>query len=609
MKFSVLAIDFDGTIAQDDRLDPVARAAIADLRNQGITVVLVTGRILEDLRRHVDDLHFVDAVVAENGAVIDFPVSGYSRVLGPPPADDLVTALRQAGLDIEVGRVVIDANASDAPRILGVIRRLELPLVLVFNRGRVMILPQAVSKATGIREALVMLRLSPHNAVAIGDAENDHELLRICEVGVAVEWGSAALKKSADHVLPGRSPADVGPYIRALAASQIVPTPRHTRRYLHLGHLLDGQPLGLAVRGRNVLVAGDPKSGKSWVTGLLCEQLILYGYSLCILDPEGDYASLQALPGVSVLGGADPLPKPRELVRALRHADTSVVIDFSHVGFKEKRDYIHTVLPALATLRRQTGLPHRIVLDEAHYFLAEPDARDLIDLNLGGYTLTTYRASRLQRDVLASAQAIVVTRESDPAEVRLLYALCRSCEGRRLETEWVQLFDGLTVGEAAVLPVTEEAQGDVRRIRLAPRLTPHVRHQTKYVDIPVFDNRAFVFATNGGGAPSRVHTLKDFVTALEQTDAARLEGYLRRSDFSRWITEVFGDFPLGRTVRQMEDDYRRGTRPDVVLGIAQAVRARYDFPSAPATETPPTEPVAVPATGDETSSYLESPTR
>jgi hydroxymethylpyrimidine pyrophosphatase-like HAD family hydrolase len=578
MKFSVLAIDFDGTIAQNDRLDPVARAAIADLRNQGITVVLVTGRIVEDLRRDVSDLHFVDAIVAENGAVIEFPESGYSRVVGPPPVEGLVAALRQEGLDIAVGRVVIDAHANDAPKILAAIRRLELPLVLVFNRGRVMILPQAISKATGIREALLMLRLSPHNTVAIGDAENDHELLRVCEVGVAVEWGSQALKMMADHVLPGRGPADVGPYVRTLAARRLVPTPRHTRRHLHLGHTLDGRPLGLAVRGRNVLVAGDPKSGKSWVTGLLCEQLILYGYSLCVLDPEGDYASLQALPGVTVLGGADPLPRPRELVRALRHADTSIVIDFSHVSFSEKRAYIRTVLPALATLRRQTGLPHRIVLDEAHYFLAESDARELLDLDLGGYTLTTYRASRLHRDVLASAQAIVVTRESDPAEVRLLYGLCRSCEGRRLESEWVQLFDGLTVGEAAVLPVTEEAEGDVRRIRLAPRLTPHVRHQTKYVDIPVFDNRAFVFAPNGVGPPHRVLTLKDFVTALEQTDGSRLDGYIRRSDFSRWISEVFGDYPLGKSVRQLEEAYRAGTRPDVVLGIAQAIRARYDFP-------------------------------
>jgi hypothetical protein len=304
----------------------------------------------------------------------------------------------------------------------------------------------------------------------------------------------------------------------------------------------------------------------------------LYGYSLCILDPEGDYASLQVLPGVTVLGGADPLPRPRELVRAVRHADTSIVIDFSHVSFDEKRAYIRTMLPALATLRRQTGLPHRIVLDEAHYFLAGADARDFLDFDLGGYTLTTYRASRLHQDVLASAQAIVVTRESDPAEVRLLYELCRSCQGRRLEDEWVHMFGALSVGKAVALPLTEEAERDVRRITLAPRLTPHVRHQTKYVDIPVFDNRAFVFAPNGVGPPVRVHTLKEFVTVVEQTEITRLDGYLRRSDFSRWITDVFGDYPLGKTVRQMEDQYRKGTRPDVVRGITQAIRARYDFP-------------------------------
>ena len=61
-----------------------------------------------------------------------------------------------------------------------------------------------------------------------------------------------------------------------------------------------GEPLDFAVRGRNILIGGDPKSGKSWMAGSLCEQLILQRYSLCILDPEGDYACLEALPGVIV---------------------------------------------------------------------------------------------------------------------------------------------------------------------------------------------------------------------------------------------------------------------------------------------------------------------
>ena len=74
--------------------------------------------------------------------------------------------------------------------MLDVIRELELPIVLLFNRSRVMALAQGVSKATGLRAALEMLRTSPRNTVAIGDAENDHELLRFAEVGAAVEWGS-----------------------------------------------------------------------------------------------------------------------------------------------------------------------------------------------------------------------------------------------------------------------------------------------------------------------------------------------------------------------------------------------------------------------------------
>jgi hydroxymethylpyrimidine pyrophosphatase-like HAD family hydrolase len=577
VKFLVLALDFDGTIAQNDVLDPDVRKAIAELRAQDIVVVLVTGRILEDLLRVVGDLHFVDAVVAENGAVIEFPDSGYSAVLGQPPPPSLLTELRQQGIPCTVGRSIVEADTREAPRILAVLQRLELPLVLVFNRGRVMVLPQAISKATGLREALAILRLSEHNAVAIGDAENDHELLRACEVGVAVAWGSEALKASADYVLPGDGPPAVAGYIRGLANRGRVPVPLKTRRRLLLGHTEDGRPLALAANGRNVLVAGDPKSGKSWVTGLLCEQLILYGYCLCILDPEGDYTSLEALPGVVVFGGADPLPRTRDLVRTLRHADVSIVIDLSHTPQGEKLEYLRSVLPALATLRRSTGLPHQIVVDEAHYFLHDPDVRGLLDLDLSGYTLVTYRASKLYCDLLAASQAVIVTRESDPHEVGALYALCRSCESHMTEKEWGQVLGNLVIGEAIALPVTEEAEGGVRRIRLAPRLTPHVRHLAKYIDIPVPEGRAFLFWHDGLPTGRRARTLREFVAVVEHLPSATLDGHLRRSDFSSWIASVFGDYPLANTVRRVEDDYRTGSIPDVATSLVEAIRSRYEF--------------------------------
>jgi hydroxymethylpyrimidine pyrophosphatase-like HAD family hydrolase len=585
MRFCTLALDFDGTIAENDRLAPEVREAIAELRGQGIVVLIVTGRILADLERVAGDLRFADAIVAENGAVVAFPQSGYTKLLAQAPPQALLAALERERIAVTTGHTVIEADAATGARILELVRTLQLPLAIVFNRGRLMVLPQAISKATGLQQALQILRLSPRNAVAIGDAENDHELLRVCELGVAVAWGSEALRASADAVLPGSGPPAVAPYIRDLAKRTCIPPARVTRRQLLLGHTAAGQALSLSVRGRNVLIAGDPKSGKSWVTGLLCEQLILHGYSLCILDPEGDYASLEALPGVVTLGGQDPLPRPRDLLRALRHADVSVVIDLSHVSHAEKLEYLRAVLPALRTLRRRTGLPHRIVVDEAHYFLHDADARALVDLELGGYTLVSYRISHLHPDLLAASEVALVTRESDPAEVHALRALCNACAGRLCEDEWRALFEKLGFGEAVVLPITDEADHEVQRIQLAPRLTPHIRHFTKYVDIPVPESRAFVFAPQGQCGERRAGTLRQLVCEIEDAAPAALDGYLQRSDFSRWIADVFGDYPLANSVAALEAAHRVERGSETPRLVAQAIRRRYELAS-PATGSP-----------------------
>ncbi len=575
MRLSAVALDYDGTVAQNDRLDPDVRAAIGQLRARGVVVALVTGRIISDLRRVAGDLHFVDAVVGENGGVLEFPDSGYSASLAPPLPQPLIDALSSSGVHFERGQTMAGTDANEAPRILDLIRRLELPLVIAFNRGRLMVLPQAVSKATGLRQALTILRLSARNTLGIGDAENDHELLQLCEVGVAVRWGSAALKAAADYVLPGDGPPAVGAYLRWLAETRKLPAVGKPRRRLLLGYTDEGDPMALAVKGRNVLVAGDTKSGKSWVTGLLCEQLIMQGYSLCVLDPEGDYVSLDALPGVMVLGGADPLPRPRELMRTLRHPDVSAVIDLSRVSHAGKLDYMRNVLPALALLRRETGLPHRVILDEAHYFLNDENGRALVDLEMNGYTLVTYRASRLNPALLASARAVVVTRQSDPEEVQALAALCTNCGDSEDIERWPRRFAELRLSEAVVLPMAEEAGGRARRIRLAPRLTPHFRHAAKYIDVPVSPHKAFAFVVDGRPV-QRARTLREFVEILDSVPAASLATHFQRHDFSRWLQDVFGDYPLASTVREIED--RRGLgNDDGVAALTQAVRARYDF--------------------------------
>ncbi|HUU35437.1 MAG TPA: HAD family hydrolase [Vicinamibacterales bacterium] len=574
MRFDVLAIDYDGTIAERDVCHPKARRALDDARQGGVTVVLATGRVLSDLRRVAGDLEFAEAVVAENGAVLTFPRSGRTIRQHGPPDPAFVAELRRRGVSVTLGECIVEADAAAAPVILDVIRASELPLVLAFNRARVMVLPQAVSKATGLREVLGALRLSTHNTLAIGDAENDHELLAAAEVGVAVRWGSPALCRVADLVLEGTGPAALPSFLAPLVRTRRLP-PANGRRRVLLGQTDEGRPVTLAIRDRNVLVSGDPRSGKSWVAGLLTEQLMLARYCVAVIDPEGDYHTLEALPGTRVIG-EDRAPAPGDIERAFRFPDGALVIDLSHVKHARKLEYMSTLLPALAALRGWRGLPHRVVVDEAHYFLRDLDADVGRDVAHGGYTFITYRPSELGADLVGALGVVIATRTTDAREAEALAQCCGPGVDR---PRLVALLAGLSTSEAVLLPSAEEAGDAFVRFKVAPRLTPHVRHRHKYADLPVPRRQQFVF-TGVPGAPAAV-SLAGFVSIVEQLEADALRDHLRRHDFSRWLAEVFGDETLARTVAAIEDAHVVGTGADAGGAVVAAIRDRYAVKDAP----------------------------
>jgi hydroxymethylpyrimidine pyrophosphatase-like HAD family hydrolase len=582
VKITVLALDYDGTIARNDRLDPSVLDAIAEARRRSIAVMLVTGRRLDDLRRVAGDLQFVDAVIAENGAVLHFPDGGLTTTLGPPMPREFVARLEEQGIPVEAGECLVDADARWAPQMLDAIRALEVPIVLLFNRRRVMALAQGISKATGLRAALEMLRKSPRNAIAVGDAENDHELLRLAETGAAVAWGSPSLRAAADIVIPGDGPTAVADFVRRAVVRGRMPTPARARRRLLLGHTEGGREFSIGVRGRNVLIMGESNSGKSWLAGLLCERLILHGYSLCVIDPEGDYRTLDALPGVTVLGGEDGPPSPRALLHALRYPDRSVVIDLSCVEHKAKFEYIRSVLPALNVMRRRTGTPHRIIVDEGHYFLRDAVKERLLDFDFNGYTVVTYWPSQLPAELVAATEVILVTRESNRNEIDALRHHCTACD--ELSPSAWDVLPTLRLDQAVALPMTFEDASGLQLITIGERLTPHVRHRQKYVDVPVRDNCAFVFREHGRAVATRAHTLREFVAALDGLDVARADGYLRRGDFSRWIAGVFGDHALARELHGHEREYVQSRSPDALTRIADAVRSRYELTEEDAAE-------------------------
>jgi hypothetical protein len=337
---------------------------------------------------------------------------------------------------------------------------------------------------------------------------------------------------------------------------------------LRLGTGANGKPLDAVIRGRNVLVAGDSRSGKSWITGLLCEQFILKGYSVCILDPEGDYGHLDALPGVIVhrlTRETDPLP---DLERILRQPVLSGVVDLSAIQAGAKPGVIKTLLERVNALRRSLGFPHRVVLDEAHYILGGPDAAQLFDRELGGYLLVTYRVTDLSADVLSATDAVIVTKVTDPRLASGLLALVADTPS---SSRWVETLASLAIGEALLLPGAPEVGNVLARFRIAPRLTTHVRHREKYLDVVLRPGQEFVFTLQGRATHWRARTLGEFLAVLPQVPEEIFRGHLSRGDFHLWIENVFGDRVLGEEIRGIE----RGNPSNARESLLEAVRKCY----------------------------------
>jgi len=204
MRYLVLAADFDGTLAHNGLVDPSTVRALERLRASGRKLILATGREVEDLLALFPELGLFDLVVAENGGLLFDPATRDTRALAAPPPPEFVATLRSRGVTpLAVGHVIVASWSPNETIVLDTIRELGLELQVIFNKGAVMVLPTGVSKGSGLAAALEQLGLSPHNTVAVGDAENDHSMLSLAEYAAAVGNALPMLQKAADLTLAG----------------------------------------------------------------------------------------------------------------------------------------------------------------------------------------------------------------------------------------------------------------------------------------------------------------------------------------------------------------------------------------------------------------------
>src|SRR5688572_8272903 len=128
MRYLALACDYDGTLASDGQVSSRTLAALQRFIASGRKLILVTGRELEDLLSVFPHYTIFEWVVAENGALLYHPATGEKKPLASPPPAKFVARLRERGVPISVGNVILSTHHPHETLVLDTIREIGLEL-------------------------------------------------------------------------------------------------------------------------------------------------------------------------------------------------------------------------------------------------------------------------------------------------------------------------------------------------------------------------------------------------------------------------------------------------------------------------------------------------
>ena len=576
MWYHVLACDYDGTLAHHGVIDADTVKALERCLDSGRKLVMVTGRELPELLEICPSIGLFEWVVAENGALLYRPATREERPLAAPPPPEFVNALRSRGVSpLSTGRVIVATWEPHEETVLAAIRDLGLELQVIFNKGAVMILPSGINKSTGLRRALREIRISRHNAVAIGDAENDHALLASCEAGIAVANATEQLKQRADLVTAKDHGAGVAEVIERLIKDDLAELePRLTRHWALLGHAAHEREFRLPAHHGNILVAGGSGGGKSTLATAFIERLIEAHYQVAIIDPEGDY---EAFERAVVCGNAEQPPTADTVLRLLEMSDEHVIANMIGVPIQDRPTVFLGLLARLQELRTRTARPHWLVVDEAHHVLPaswEP-AGAALPQQLERTMFITVDPNLLAPAALATIDTMIVVGDA-PDKLFASFASASQRPGPKLDQHDLKLKHG------EMLVWSLKSDRPPEKVKLSPGHSVRRRHSRKYAEGELEPDRSFYFRGPEKKLNLRAQNLITFLQMAEGVDEETWLYHLRRGDYSKWFREGIKDRELGDEAAKIDQT------PDIPAAdsrerIKAIVESRYTLPASPAT--------------------------
>ncbi len=383
-----------------------------------------------------------------------------------------------------------------------------------------------------------------------------------------------SLKAEADLVLASPAGPGVIELLDDVAGANRIWASR-SRPTIELGEDTNRQPVHLPARPTNMIIAGGSGDGKSYLAGLLAEQLIALEYSVLVVDPEGDHIGLGALRPAVVIGVDNPPPPVDTVMALLRRSDACVIVDLSGLDEPERRRYLLEVPAEVEASRRAYGRPHWVFFDEADQIVGQHEAAlGSFEPAAGGYCLITWQPGELPASVVASIETVLALASPAPddAVVDLVAAVANQPK--------VAIANLLTGPTGHVLVARRHTTEPPEVARLGSRRTAHTRHEHKYEAHGTRSDRSFWFRDDQDRPTGAVAgSLRDLENELTTCQRSVLRHHAPRRDFSRWIDNVFQVRDLAEVVRSIETRVEP-TSPGAVVDAARldlisALRSRH----------------------------------
>ena len=465
------------------------------------------------------------------------------------------------------GQAIVATRRPNEIAVLETIRDLGLELQIVFNGGAVMVLPSGVNKGSGLEAALREIGLSTHEVVGVGNAENDHSFLEICECSVAVDNAVAALKAKVDFCTRGSDGSGVAELIEELITTDLSGrTPAGTGDLVELAVRRDGTPVTFPPYACNILVSGPSGTGKStFATGLI-ERLMDRNYQLCIIDPEGDYSTLDE---IVTVGSRVRAPHVGEILERLTDPEAQVVVNLLGMPLRERPDFFSQLFPRLQALRARTGRPHWLLIDEVHHLVPAQWglAPSTLPQRLGETILITYRPREVSASILAMVDTAVAVGPSPEADARRARDRSRNrptsnarggnharrSGGVAANRRWRPVHRGHDSGPLRAPAASQEICGGQSR------------------------TQSFFFRGPGARMNLRAQNLTSFCEMAAGVDDDTWLFHLRRGDYSAWMRGAIKDEDLAREVVAVEDAAHL-TPTESRRIVCDAIDRRYMLP-------------------------------